>query len=652
MKTASELLVELNELDEHTKIEAKTARETGKSILQTICAFANEPDLGGGYLLLGVAPAGNTFWDSYEVVGVGDSDKLQSDIASQCATSFNVPIRPRFAIEKIDNKTVMALYVAEAGSHEKPIHFKNQPLPESAYRRIGSTDQRCTEDDLAVFYQDRQTETYDEQIVQNAELNDIDPDAIALYRQLRQGVNPDAEELVWSDDDLLVALGCAKKLQNRLVPTVAGILLFGTAKALRQFFPMMRIDYIRVPGEKWVKDPDRRFDTVEIRSPLIRAVQRARATILDDLPKAFSLPAGELQGQQIPLLPDKVIREVVANAVMHRSYKVHGSIQIIRYSNRLEVRNPGYSLKAEERLGDPGSETRNPKIAAVLHDINYAETKGSGIRVMRQQMKERDLPPPLFQSDRIGNCFVANLLFHHFLSKEDLDWLAGFKDLCLTNEEMRALISAREAGAINNAAYRDINHGFDTLAASKSLRRLCDFQLIVKKGQGSGTYYLPTDKLLETWNLIAAQKNVVEPSGLENKPSGLESKPSGLENKPSGLESKPSGFTSDQYNVENYDILPPSELATEIARIGKKEKIEVLRQLILKLCSWNDLSLNELAQMLKRNDDYLRQQVIKPLMLNGQLCYTLPNEPSHPKQKYRATTNYLEQQVTSETQPS
>lgn len=117
----------------------------------------------------------------------------------------------------------------------------------------------------------------------------------------------------------------------------------------------MRIDYVRVPGLRWVKDPDRRFDTIEIRAPLIRAIQRIRAAILDDLTKAFSLPAGEIQSKEVPLLPDRVIREVVANAVMHRDYKVHGSIQIIRYSNRLEVRNPGYSLKAEERLGQPGS---------------------------------------------------------------------------------------------------------------------------------------------------------------------------------------------------------------------------------------------------------------------------------------------------------
>jgi len=52
--TAFELLESLNLLDENEHIEAKRATDAGKSIMETICAFANEPGLGGGWLLLGV----------------------------------------------------------------------------------------------------------------------------------------------------------------------------------------------------------------------------------------------------------------------------------------------------------------------------------------------------------------------------------------------------------------------------------------------------------------------------------------------------------------------------------------------------------------------------------------------------------------------
>ena len=54
MKTARELLDELNSLDESARIEAKAGSQVDRSIHETICAFANEPGLDGGYLLLGV----------------------------------------------------------------------------------------------------------------------------------------------------------------------------------------------------------------------------------------------------------------------------------------------------------------------------------------------------------------------------------------------------------------------------------------------------------------------------------------------------------------------------------------------------------------------------------------------------------------------
>ncbi len=47
MKTTEQLIEELNTLDESVSIEAKTSRELGTSFLETGCAFANEPDLGG-----------------------------------------------------------------------------------------------------------------------------------------------------------------------------------------------------------------------------------------------------------------------------------------------------------------------------------------------------------------------------------------------------------------------------------------------------------------------------------------------------------------------------------------------------------------------------------------------------------------------------
>jgi ATP-dependent DNA helicase RecG len=62
---------------------------------------------------------------------------------------------------------------------------------------------------------------------------------------------------------------------------------------------------------------------------------------------------------------------------MHRSYRSHSPVQIIRYANRLEIRNPGFSLKSPEHLGEPGSQPRNPKIAAVLHETRLPKPRAA-----------------------------------------------------------------------------------------------------------------------------------------------------------------------------------------------------------------------------------------------------------------------------------
>lgn len=613
MRSAEDLLQELTALDESHRIEAKQARQIDRSVMETVCAFANEPGLGGGYLLLGVRrDSQDLFNNAYRVDGIDDPDKLQSDLASQCASVFNRPLRPRVSVETLNGKTVVVVYVPEAAPTEKPIFLQNLGLPRGAYRRIGSTDQEGTEDDLVALYAGHQLDTFDAAVLPDADMEDIDPAALGDYRQLRRAINPDAEELSWSDEDLLRALGCARRDDGRLKPTVAGIVLFGTAPALRRCFPMMRIDYIRVPGRQWVEDPDHRFDTLEIRAPLLTAIRRATNTVRDELIQSFALTEGALAREDEPTLPLRVIREAVVNAVMHRSYRIHGAIQIIRYANRLEIRNPGHSIKAEEQLGEPGSETRNPRIAAVLHEVNIAETKGSGIRAMRELMLAQDLLPPTFESSRRPDQFVATFLFHHFLGPDDLAWLRNLTREPISDEESRALVFVRELGAIDNAAYRAINRT-DTLSASGHLRRLRDLELLEMKGAGSRTYYVPGGKFL------AAQR--IPPSEVVPIPR----------------DSHQVSADSHQSSVDSHHLLAtiPSHLVERIPPAGSRPRRSLLRALILDLCAWRALSAREIAGILHgREPKPLVRDYLTPMVGDGLLAYTIPEMENHPDQRY------------------
>lgn len=72
MRSSADLFEELNAVDEPTCIDANRASELGKSLMQTVVAFANEPGLDGGYLLLGANCFVNYKGDTlYRAVGAG-----------------------------------------------------------------------------------------------------------------------------------------------------------------------------------------------------------------------------------------------------------------------------------------------------------------------------------------------------------------------------------------------------------------------------------------------------------------------------------------------------------------------------------------------------------------------------------------------------
>ncbi|HEY1686486.1 MAG TPA: ATP-binding protein [Tepidisphaeraceae bacterium] len=614
----------LNDSDESVEIEAKTAQQIGSSIQETISAFSNEPNRKGGYLLLGIRRTERSLFGEhqYEIVGVADPDKIQADFANLCRTAFNIAVRPQLSVHTTKNgKNVVVAYVPEAQPHEKPVFILARGLPKGAFRRIGSTDQHCTDDDVQLLYQGRKHNSFDETTLSECAIEDLDPSAIAEYRRNRAESTPTSPELAYNDEDLLLSLFAASRENGRVVPTIAGLLLFGKRQALRRHFPILRIDYIRVPGREWVRDPDRRFDTVEVLDPLMLSIPRVINTILDDIPTAFTLPAGSNRRKDVPLIPRTAIREAVVNAVMHRSYRQKSAVQIIRYANRLEIRNPGHSLVPDERLGEPGSVTRNEKIAAVLHETRYAETKGSGIRAMREAMNKQNLSPPTFESDREKDTFVVTFLFHHFLNPDDIQWLGHFSDLELTEDEQKALVFAREIGAINNAAYRDINR-VETLVASGHLRKLRDHGLFEQKGRGSQTFYAPTERMLNPQKFkITTATSAPGQNPVPSEPTRLSPQDKA---QPLGLGPNLGGL--------------PKSLAEAIISLGQRAAPDDLRAVVRQLCQWKPLTSEQLAGYLGRHQVYLTQTHLAPMIRDGELVYLYPDRPAHPQQAYTVPT--------------
>lgn len=610
-----ELFSRLRTHDESLEIEAKRASEVGRSIMETVCAFSNEPGRNGGYLLLGVERDEGMLFPDYEITGLANPEKIQNDLVSRCSSDFNTPVRPHIFPEVKDGRTVLVVHVPEAAPSEKPVYFKKTGLPKGAYRRIGASDQHCTEDDLAILYQGRTHATFEDTVLQEVDpASDFSPEAVNAYRTRRARANPSAEELGWGDAELFDALSATRASGGRVCATLCGLMAFGSKLSLRRVFPMARVDYVRVPGRTWIDNPDEPFETVEMRDSLLLLVPKVISTVLDDIPKGFRMDRDGIHRQDVPLIPERVIREVIVNALMHRNYRTRQPVQIIRYSNRIEITNPGCSLKPDDRLGEPGSVNRNEKLAAILHECNLAETKGSGIRVMRDLMDKANLTRPLFESDRDADTFAVTLLTHHFMEPADVEWLGLFRDCELTEDEARALVFIKEVGQIDNAVYRDINR-VDTLTASGHLRKLRNHGLLEQQGRGSGTYYVPGKRLSESLppNLAPLSGNL---GGLSPNLSPL----------------SPNLGAEIAESAGNATKLP-LELVERVEGLGRRCSPEVLDALILDICAFQPITRAQLASVIRRSEEHIRE-CLRRMVNNGRLQLLFPDTPNHPEQKY------------------
>lgn len=199
----------------------------------------------------------------------------------------------------------------------------------------------------------------------------------------------------------------------------------------------------------------------------------------------------------------------------------------------------------------------------------------------------------------------------------------------ITSDEAKALVVLRKVGTINNWMYRIVND-VDTLTASQHLRRLRDMGLLEQQGKGSATHYtLPLALLTQ----LSSESTEQTSSNLEsNSTDKLLSRESNSTDKPSSRQD----YSRDK---ELYLNEMPESLKRSVESLGQRAERASVRDVIIALCQWRDLSSRELAIILKRDQVYLLNQYLNPLITSGSLVYTIPENPTAPSQAYRTNTN-------------
>lgn len=182
------------------------------------------------------------------------------------------------------------------------------------------------------------------------------------------------------------------------------------------------------------------------------------------------------------LLPEVVIRELLANALVHQDFEKTGMSPMVEvYSDRVEISNPGEPLVPLERLID-GYESRNERLADVMRRTGICEEKGSGIDRTIDAAETFQLPAPDFrvEQERMLVILYGPRPFKQ-MDREDrlracyqhcaLQWM---QRKAMTNQSLRNRfkVSASSVSAIIASALEADRIKLDQCAQGKEVRLL------------------------------------------------------------------------------------------------------------------------------------------------------------------------------------
>jgi ATP-dependent DNA helicase RecG len=140
---------------------------------------------------------------------------------------------------------------------------------------------------------------------------------------------------------------------------------------------------------------DTRLDQMFTRGYTVGFQELVRS-VMTQLPRNEAIE-GALR-RELKLVPDVVIRELIANALIHQDFLMGGaSVMIEVYSDRVEISSPGEPLVPIERFID-GYQSRNERLADLMRRVGICEEKSSGVDRVVQAAEAYHLPAPDFRS--------------------------------------------------------------------------------------------------------------------------------------------------------------------------------------------------------------------------------------------------------------
>jgi ATP-dependent DNA helicase RecG len=366
---------------ESDRVERKASTSDLDKIAQAISAFANDLP---GHRAPGVIFVGQR--DDRSCAHLPIDDALLLRLSNLRSDGRILPFPTMYVRKKSLDGCEVAVIEVEP-SDNPPVRFEGR-----VWIRVGPRRALATAEEERRLLEKRQWGSlpFDARGVRGTSRNDLDLSRFQL-EYLPAAISPEALEE--NGRTLEMQLQALRLMQPDGTATATALLMLGLDP--RQWFPGAYIQFLRVGGTELV---DEIIDQRELAGTIIDQVRQIDEVVRLNIARPASV--GGPSRAEFVQYPEEALRQLIRNAVMHRTYEgTAAPVRITWFADRVEIQNPGgpFGHVTRANFGRPGvTDYRNPTLAEALKALGLVERFGVGIAIARKRLAVNGNAAPEF----------------------------------------------------------------------------------------------------------------------------------------------------------------------------------------------------------------------------------------------------------------
>lgn len=436
-----------------------------RDIIEGVVCLANGR---GGLLLLGIEDDGTISGLPPRHGDLTDPDRLRALILNNTEPAVATDVE----VVRMDTEDVAVLGVHAA---ESPVGSKSGVFVRRATRADGSPE--CVPyraHEIISAGLSMQGRDYAEAVARGATVADLDGREFDRFRHLCGDGRGDRGLADASDEEILRALRLTRPGSGEI--TLGAVLLFGSENALEAYVPTAEVLFQESRAGAITANE-------RLRLPLFRVADRVR-DLIDVRNSEEELMVG-LHRVGIPRVPEGIVREAVANALIHRDYSELGPVTVRLSEDHLRIASPGgFPPGITFRTLLDESKPRSVILAEAFKRAGLVDRYGRGIPDMYLQLLRLGRNGPDYSASNDKTVIVSIPT-----SDADLEmvrFVIEYEDVEQTRLSLLHLRLLHELKAVGGGTIPDLAAALSVTDARlrAELARLTELGLVEPRGHG------------------------------------------------------------------------------------------------------------------------------------------------------------------------